>query len=342
MDHLKKILLILVAFIVVILGLFFTTENLMGNYSQSTNSQTSGSVVYIENGVSGVVTVTDPYLNRSTDINVIYDPLDSGSGFIVNSNGYIITAFHVIGDPQTLQSSGTLRLMNSSNIQLYLERAAVTGYVSQYDPQLGTSLVNNGSTSSLVIQNQPDVNTTTDLMNQRNLLQVKSYKQQIKVRLPGSSNGDSIDADLIDVGDAATSEDVALLKIDSLFKKLNPLTLNSNNPSTNENIQIYGYPVTNEGMYSNSNQSQLQPSVSTGVVTTQLPNQGSVYYETTAPTMHGFSGGPVVDNNNNVLGIIIYSVESSNNTQQSGSSVFLSSNYIIQICNRNNVAVNIV
>jgi S1-C subfamily serine protease len=341
MNHAKKTLLIIIAVIVVILGVY--SQNFLGTYyTKQSNTPASGSVVYIENGVSGVVTVTDPYLNRSTDINVIYDPLDSGSGFIVNSNGYIVTAFHVVGDPVSIQNLGKLKLMDSADVQLYLERAAVTGYISKYDPQLGTSLISNGSSSSPVIQNQPDVNATTDIMVQRNLLQVKSSQQQIKVRLPGSTNGDSINADLIDVGDAATSEDVALIKIDGLFKKLNPLTLNSNKPSTNDNIQIFGYPVNNQEMYSNSDPSPLQPSSSSGVVTNELPNQGSVYFETTAPTVHGFSGGPVVDKNNNVLGIIIYSIVSSNNPQQSGSSVFLSSDYIIQICNRNNVSTNIV
>ncbi len=73
-----------------------------------------------------MVSITDPFLNRTTDINVIYAPLDSGSGFIVNSDGYIVTAFHVVGDPVTLQDQMTLKLMNSTDVQNYIEKAAVT------------------------------------------------------------------------------------------------------------------------------------------------------------------------------------------------------------------------
>lgn len=341
MNYTHEALLIVISIIVIVLGLL-AAQNIVNYYSPSSklNSQAAGSVIYIENGVSGVVTISDPYLNKTSDINVVYDPLDSGSGFVVNSDGYIITAFHVVGDPQAIQNQGVLRLMDSSDIQLYLERAAVTGYISKYNPQIGSELISNQSNSSPVIQSQPNTNTTTDLMNNMGLIHVKSSKQQIRVRLPGSGAGDYINANLVDVGNAANSEDMALLKINVFFPtQLYPLTINTKTPDINEPIQIYGYPVVNEGMYSNYNQSALQPSSSAGVITTELPNQGTVYFETTAKTLHGFSGGPVLDNDNNVLGIIIYSLINSNNTQNSAS-VFLSSQYIVQLCNKNNVTIN--
>jgi hypothetical protein len=179
----------------------------------SLNSKTSSSVVYIENGVSGDVSITDPFLNRTIDINVLYDPLDSGSGFIVNSNGYIVTAYHVIGDPETLKNQMTLKVMNSTDVQLYVERAAVTGYISKYNPQLGSELItNNLPGNPTIIQNQPDPNSTTDMLIQRNLLNVKSSQQLIKVKLPGSSSEDSINANLVDVGNSVADDDVALLK----------------------------------------------------------------------------------------------------------------------------------
>jgi len=321
------------------MGLLASETIFLNYYYPSSNSQAGGSVVYIENGVSGDVSISDPYLNKTTDINVVYYPLDSGSGFIVNSDGYIITAFHVVGDPQAEQNQGILKLMDNNDIQLYLERAAVTNYISKYNPQLGSELIYNSSNSSSIISTQPNINSTTDLMNQMNLIQVKSSKQQIRVRLPGSGVGDYINANLIDVGNSANSGDVALLKIETIFKKLNPLTINSNNPTANEKIQIYGYPVRSEGMYTNYNQSELQSSSITGIITTEMSINGSVYYGTTAKTTHGFSGGPILDNDNNVLGIIIYSLVTSNTTQQSGSA-FLSSQYIIQICKKNNVAIN--
>ncbi len=69
----------------------------------------------------------------------------------------------------------------------------------------------------MIIQSQPDLNSTTELLIQRNLLNVKSSKQLIKVKLPGTSGGNSINANLVDVGDPNSDDDVALLKIDTLF-----------------------------------------------------------------------------------------------------------------------------
>ncbi len=343
MNHVKKSLII-TAVLVVILGII--GQNIIGNYYYSqpsnSNSKTSSSVVYIENGVTGDVSITDPFLNRTTDINVIYDPLDSGSGFIVNNNGYIVTAYHVISDPNTLKNQMILRLMNSNDIKLYVERAAVTGYISKYNPQLGSELVSNSLPGNpTIIQSQPDPNSTTDMLIQRNLLTVKSSQQLIKVKLPGTSSANSISANLVDEGNPIADEDVALLKVNTLFKNLPTLTINSKSPSVGDKIQIYGYPAVNNQMYSDINPSTIKPSSTTGFLTAEIPNNGTIYYETNAISEHGYSGGPVLDVQNNVLGIIIYSV-SPNQTSTGTSSLFLSSNYIIQICNKNNVPINVI
>ena len=343
MNHVKKSLIITAVF-VVILGI--VGQNILGNYyytqHSSLNSKTSSSVVYIENGVSGDVSITDPFLNRTIDINVLYDPLDSGSGFIVNSNGYIVTAYHVIGDPETLKNQMTLKVMNSTDVQLYVERAAVTGYLSKYNPQLGSELItNNLPGNPTIIQNQPDPNSTTDMLIQRNLLNVKSSQQQIKVKLPGTSSENSINANLVDVGNSVADEDVALLKVNTIFNKLPTLAINSNSPSIGDKLQIYGYPVANNNMYSDINPSIIKSSSTTGVLTSEVPKNGTIYYESNAVSEHGYSGGPVLDAQNSVLGIIIYSI-SDNQTSNGISSLFLSSQYIISICNKNNVPITVI
>lgn len=344
MRHLKHSSLVIIAIIVVIFAL--VAQNAIGNnyYIQSgSNSQTSNSVVYVENGVTGVVSITDPFINKTTDINVEYAPLDSGSGFIVNSNGYIITAFHVVSDPLSLTNNNTLKQMNSSDVQNYIEKAAVEGYISNYNPQLGSELASNNLPGNpTMIQAQPDVNSTTARLLQQNLITVKSSKQQIKVKLPGTTGGNSINANLIDVGNPNTDQDVAILKIDTLFQNLHSLSVSSTAPGTGDNIQIYGYPVRSNGMYSDFNNSVINPSSTSGQLTGVLPNNGTVYYQTNAVTAHGYSGGPVLDAQKNVLGIIIYSIVSNNQQGSVTSSLFLSSNYIIQLCHKNNVTINVV
>ena len=101
MGLIKKLILSVMIIVVAILFLI-AAQSTIGNYnysqSSSLTSQTANSAVYIQNGVTGVVTINDPFLHRTARIDVIYDPLDTGSGFIVNKNGYVITALHVIGD----------------------------------------------------------------------------------------------------------------------------------------------------------------------------------------------------------------------------------------------------
>ncbi len=343
MRHIKHLSLILIAVLLVIFTVL-AQNAISNNYnfqSSSSNSQAAGSVVYIENGVSGTVSITDPFLNKTTTVSVEYAPLDSGSGFIVNKNGYIITAFHVIGDPASLLNNDTLKLMNSTDVQNYVENAAVAGYITNYNPQLGSELSTNTLPGNpMVIQNQPNINTTTAQLVQRNLITVQSSKQQIMVNLPGSLSGNSINANLVDVGDANQDQDIALLKISTSFQSLSPLSISSKTPQNGEKIQIYGYPISNSTMYSGFSQSVINPSSSSGILTNIVPDNSTVYYQTSAIATHGYSGGPAVNSQNSVLGIVIYSIESSSQPNNVTSTLFLSSNYIIQICRKNNVPIN--
>ena len=374
MGIIKKISLTILVVLIVILGLV-AVQNIIGNYnysqSSSLTSQSAESVVYIQNGVTGQVTITDPFLNRTTNINIIYYPLDTGSGFIVNSNGYIITALHVVGDLDSLNNQ-TLKRMDNSDVQHYIERAAVKGYVSEYNPDLSYELANNVSGNSHL---HLDLNTTTDILNRKNLLKVQTAQQLIKVNLPGTSST-SLNASVVDVGNPSTDDDVALLKIETPLKNLPKLSVNSKNPGIFEGVHIYGYPGIDNAVNSNYNPSVVTPSSSSGLITSETFKNGTnsntfnfstiyeniedwynviltpktspnntLYYGTTAVTTSGYSGGPVVDSKNNVLGIIIFSIGSEDAFKQNikiTSSLFLSSQNIIKICKKNNIPLKVV
>jgi serine protease Do len=369
---LLKTLSIAVLMLVILVSGFVLAENIIinYNYSQSTslNAQSANSVVYIQNGVSGVVSITDPFLNRTTNFNVIYYPLDTGSGFVVNSDGYIITALHVVGDLDSLNNQ-TLKTMNNNDVQRYVERAAVSDYISVYNPDLISELSDNISSNS---HTQLDSNSTTDIMNKRNLLSVQSAQQVINVNVPGIKNT-NFNATIVDVGNPKIDEDIALIKINT-SSNLSPLPVSSKTPGIFDGLRIYGYPGLDNAANSNSNIS-IEPSSSPGLVTTEtikngtpytfsinalyesLQNvfkeifngdnstNGTVYYGTTAMTSEGFSGGPVVNTHNNVIGIIIFTVESDNELKQQlrfTSSLFLSAKYIIQICKKNHIPINVI
>lgn len=369
MGFIKKIV-ILILFIVFAMGILVYAGSL-NSKADLNNSSTSGSVVYIENGVSGVVTINDPFLNKTTAVNIIFYPLDSGSGFVVNKQGYIITALHVVGDLDALNNQ-TIKTMDNADIQKYLERAAVTEYLLNLNPQLNSEL--NISNDGL-LDSAMNANKTTEVLKQQNLVSVTSSSQVIKVKFP--NNNEKFYANLIDVGSTVSDQDIALLKINSSNSNFVALPISSKDPSILQSLNIYGYPITNNNSNQSTNNSMLKPSVSSGFVTSKtfkngttpqenngnlaldniinvfklvlnssVPNNVStVYYGTNAQTEEGFSGGPVVDDKNNVLGILIFSVNSSNELQNRfkiTSSLFLSSKYIIDICRKNNVSINII
>lgn len=315
----------------------FFVDNTPLNYF---SSKSASSTVYVENGVSGVVTITDPYLHKTVGFNISYYPLETGSGVIVSKNGYIITAFHVIGDPQT-NSQNVLKKMNDNDIKLYVEQAAVSTYLSNYNPQLSAELPNGNSMAS---QSNLSMNTriTTNLLIQNNLISVSSYKQVIKVKFPPSAGSKPLNAQLIDVGNSGSDNDVALLKVDPAGKNLPTLKISSQDPKKGENIRIYGYPAN-----STVTQSQLSviPSTTVGSLLSETRNpHNTIYYKTNASTYPGYSGGPVLNSKNEVIGILIYGVQTRDGfigQLESSYGLFLSSDYIIQICEKNKVPVEI-
>jgi S1-C subfamily serine protease len=334
--------LIIKAFIPVLLavlilyGVFLATNVSQFYFSNDPSSST----VFIENGVSGVVTITDPYLNKTVDLNIDYYALSTGSGVIVTNDGYIITAFHVVGNSKLAEGQNQLKLMDYSDINQYLEQAAVTKYVQEQNPQLINEIT--GSNMVFDTNDQYNIDLLTQLLAENNLITVKSSKQTIKVKIPSNNpiiSSDTFNAQLIDVGNPDALEDVALLKIDNV-RNLPFLSINSQKPYIGEKVTIYGYPGYKNTQY----QSSVQPTTSTGSLISKLSNNhGIIYYETNADTSNGISGGPVLNNHNEVMGILIYGIQQRNNFRESvtsDNSLFLSSDYIKKICKRNNVPIN--
>ena len=169
------------------------------------------------------------------------------------------------------------------------------------------------------------------------------------------------------------------LRISSNVTTLHALTINSKKPVIFQGLHIYGYPGIDNAANSFINPSIIKPDSSSGLLSSEVFKNGTnsdtfdmnsiydnivnwfvlvldpgttsnngnktLYYGTTAPTTEGYSGGPVVDSHNKVLGIIIFSIESDNAFKQQlrfTSSLFLSSQYIIQLCKKNHVPIKVV
>ena len=299
--------------------------------SSLNNVNIPNTTVSVEQGFSGTVTIKDPLLNKTSNVTVNYQPYSYGSGFIVNKNGYIITAFHVISDSRTLESKNQLKKMNSSDIKWYVEEAGLLYYLKNKDPILAYKLFKN------VPKTQNDrrkaLERATDDFIKNGWISASSYKSEIYVKgnaLHSVNVQNSLKANLVDSGNCKNGEDIALLKVNTNGINL-PVAAVSSNHKMSEKINIYGYPVSKKSS---------TPSKSSGSLNAMAPNpRGTIYYVTNAITGEGYSGGPVVNSQNKIIGVLGYGIFDEKSKKIIGS-LFLSSSYIQKICKKYNVTIN--
>lgn len=306
--------------------------------------------VFVESGFSGIVAVKDPLLKKTVKLKVDYMPSRSGSGFIVTKNGYIITAFHVVSDPKYL----ALKKMDAKSTKWHVEKTALMFYIENMNPKLGSEMLKKmprGAQKNLNLENNRDL--LTNLFIKKGWISTISSKYSIYVRGPalnGINTNNSLEARLVDVGNSKRDEDIALLKVDPKGKRLPALTISSNNPKIKEHISIYGYSGSkmdkpqNRSSNTGNESPNYTPSVSSGQITGKTSNsRGTVYYKTNAVATKGYSGGPVVNNENKVVGILIYGIHNGNNSKNEKriGTLSLSPKYIKEISSRNKVPLNV-
>ena len=306
--------------------------------------------VYIESGFSGVVTIKNPLTHKKVNVTVNYQPYSTGSGSIVTKNGYIITAFHVVSDSNTLNKENKLKKMNSNDIKWYVKEIGLINYIKK-DPKLSSKFLKNMS------NHDPEkaMGDITVKFIKNGWISTKTYKSTIYVKglgLKGDGNNNSLKARLVDVGDSNKDQDIALLKVNpDKGKTLPALAVSAKNPKICEKISIYGYPgkkmearlnKNNKTKNSASKSLNYTPFVSSGHLIAKEPNaQGTIYYRTSAVTAEGYSGGPVVNNENKVTGVLVYGIGSKKNPEKMVASLYLSSKYIKEICNKNKVPITV-
>ena len=321
----KNRLSILLVLMIIVIGFSGAgcVQTVAGSSLSNTNVQSA--TVSVEDGFSGVVTIKDPMFNKTTNMTVNYQPYSYGSGFIVSKNGYIITAFHVISDSRTLESKNQLKKMNSSDIKWYVEEAGLLEYLHTKNPILAYKIFKD------VPYNQNDrrkaLEKATDDFIKNGWISTSSYKSDIYVKgnaLHGVNTQNSLKASLVDSGNTKNGEDIALLKVNTNGVNL-PVAAVSLSHKMNEKVAIYGYPVIKKSS---------TPSKSSGNLKAMAPNpKGTIYYVTNALTGEGYSGGPVVNSQNKIIGVLGYGVLNEKSKKIVGS-LFLSSSYIQKICNK--------
>lgn len=127
------------------------------------------------------------------------------------------------------------------------------------------------------------------------------YKQAIEAYESGSSFG-------------ITVPDLAILKVDPQDSGDYPTMLlaDMNSISVGQSIQAIGFPGSAESDYLFSNNALTIPTLTKGTVSAIKPNFDNTFklLQIDASIAHGNSGGPIIDNNAEVVGVTTYGLQS--------------------------------
>lgn len=214
-------------------------------------------------------------------VNYETSEITAGSGAIINPNGYIITNAHVV----ELSKQDNVQIAKSQVVDMSIEISKFfnSKYGVNFKPEaVATYLVNH--------------------------LQIASVDRLIKVILPGSV--DLLDGEIKSYG-APTGEgkDVAVIKIEK--SNLPSVMLgDSDKIQLQDSIWVFGYPGAADSKLL-SKESILVVSITDGKVsaTDKKSAQGAPVLQINAAATHGNSGGPLIDEDGNVVGLLTFRSE---------------------------------
>lgn len=207
----------------------------------------------------------------------------SGSGAIISSNGYIVTNAHVV----------ELAKMQDEDIANAAFKQLVAVMADHF---------------------KEDYNVAYDYLV--TYTQYTRIKKATKVILPG---GDKLDGEIKSYGAPINEgKDVAVLKIEG--KNLPTLPLgDSDNVQNQDNIWVSGYPAAADSDLLSSD-SSLVSSMNAGQIsaTSKKTDQGSPVIQINAAATHGNSGGPVINEKGEIIGLLTFRGDTVNGQEVQG------------------------
>ncbi|WP_414468975.1 trypsin-like peptidase domain-containing protein [Methanobacterium sp. ACI-7] len=323
----KIIIAVVCIFVVIVLAGFYAFSQ-----QSSPSAAPQNATVFILNQVSGASEIID---DSGTVYPIIVSSysIGGGSGFIINKEGYIATAAHVISDPKTLKTENRIKKLDSSDLEYYVNKAAVYLFLEQTQPD----------TVSNITEEQLDQLTSEAMANGR--VRAKRFDHDIYVMGPAFPDSDKNPnkAQVIEIGAVNSGVDVTLLKLNNVNTNLPVLSVRSEKIDVGENVHIFGYPTEQFSFYEGLNEttqtediwkSMFTATLTRGIVSAERTWTGGIkFYQTDAAVDHSNSGGPVLDDNNEVIGILVMGFE------KQGFNFFLPSEYLIELCNKKGISL---
>jgi len=256
-------------------------------------------VVRIFDGAIGKIWFQPPgYQGQAFDVSVIA----LGSGFFLSPNGYIATNAHVV----SMTHDGEDKMKQA----LFWQMVQQIGQQIGKDPRsLNANFINEHSQlQSFTVIHHVVIPDGTALP-----FEIKQY---------GAPTGEGNDQ----------GKDVAVIKIE--VKNAPVLKLaDSDKVQLQDHVTVIGYPgaadTFNSGLL--SSKSSLQATINDGKISAKkTASSGAPILQTSTAATHGNSGGPVLNDANEVIGLLTFRGDTVNGQEVSGFSFIVPSNTVME------------
>lgn len=256
-------------------------------------------VVRIIDGAAGQIFFQPPgYQGQSYNVSAV----SLGSGFFISSNGYIATNAHVVSSTKEGEEKQ--------------KQALFWQMVQQIARQLG----------------KDPRSLNADFINQHSTLQ--SFNRYHHVIIPdGSAYPFEIKQYGAPTGEGADQgKDVAIVKIEVKNAPILKIA-DSDKVKLQDHVTVIGYPGAADTFQSGllDSKSSLQATINDGKISARkTASSGAPILQTSAPATHGNSGGPVINDNNEVVGLLTFRGDTVNNQEVSGFAFIVPSNTVME------------
>src|SRR5215217_5451149 len=256
-------------------------------------------VVRIVDGASGKIWFQPPgYQGQSFDVSMIA----LGSGFFISSNGYIATNAHVV----SITHDGEEKAKQALFYQLVQQIAKQIGK----DPRsLNTSFIDQHSTLQ-----------SFQLFHHVIIPDGSAFPFEIKQY--GAPTGEGNDQ----------GKDVAVIKIEVKNAPILKMA-DSEKVQLQDHVTVVGYPGAADTFNSRllNSKSALEATINDGKISAKKQaTSGAPILQTSAAATHGNSGGPVLNDNNEVIGLLTFRGDTINGQEVSGFSFIVPSNTVME------------